>query len=273
MVPSQNYDAGYATPVSSCRKNDTLGSWIPTPENRLEVVLEGPNGAVSEVGWPACCKSSSHLSSSSPIVLIPSGRIPACHVAHVAQVVVVTWLVSRKIGANIFIGTDLMFTPKNGTPPYTTVISPTQHPPVNISSSSITSTNPSDHKMNYTIRYTHGQAFMVSVHDSAGASWAAGPLHAGQSLTDVACLGVRTGELAVVPQTGGWSKGRAIGGIVGGTLGALVPGLAVGWLAGVLIAKKRKRVSHDHHHRLTLSHEITPLHVYNDYIPNLPTRN
>ena len=99
--------------------------------------------------------------------------------------------------------------------------------------------------MNYTIRYTHGQAFMVSVHDSKGASWAAGPLHAGQSLTDVACLGVRTGELAVVPEVGGWSSGRAIGGIVGGTIGALVLGLVVGWLAGVLIAKKRKRVSHN----------------------------
>lgn len=141
-------------------------------------------------------------------------------------------------------GTDLMFTPQNGTPPYTLVVSPTQHPPVNISSSAITSPEPSEHKMNFTIRYTHGQAFMVSVHDSTGASWAAGPLHAGQSLTDVACLGVRTGESAPVVEAG-WSKGSAIGGIVGGTLAALVLGTLLGWFASYCLAKRNKK-KHPH---------------------------
>lgn len=131
-----------------------------------------------------------------------------------------------------------MFTPQNGTPPYTLVISPTQHPPVNISSSAISSSNPTDHKMNFTIRYTHGQAFMASLFDAEGRSWAAGPLHAGQSLSDVACLGVRTGETAPVV---GWRRGRAVGGIVGGTLAAMVIGLLAGWVASGLLAKKRRK--------------------------------
>jgi hypothetical protein len=131
-----------------------------------------------------------------------------------------------------------MFTPQNGTPPYTLIISPTQHPPVNISSSSVTSTTPTDHGMNYTIRYTHGQAFMVSMFDSNGSSWAAGPLHAGQALGGVECLAVRTGETLAETM----KKGAAIGGIVGGTIGALIVGLLAGWLASRFINKKKKKV-------------------------------
>ena len=93
--------------------------------------------------------------------------------------------------------------------------------------------------MNYTIRYTHGQAFMVSLFDSNGSSWAAGPLHAGQALGGVECLAVRTG--GVLAKT--MKKGAAIGGIVGGTLGALVLGLIVGWLASGFINKQKKKVS------------------------------
>lgn len=137
------------------------------------------------------------------------------------------------------VGTDLKFTPQNGIPPYTLIISPTQHPPVNISSSAITSSQPQDHGVNYTIRYTHGQAFMVSLFDSNGSSWAAGPLHAGQALGGVECLAVRTGGVLVKTM----KKGAAIGGIVGGTLGALVLGLMIGWLASALINKKKKKVS------------------------------
>jgi hypothetical protein len=132
-----------------------------------------------------------------------------------------------------------MFTPQNGTPPYTLIVSPTQHPPVNISSEAITSTAPADHHMNYTIRYTHGQAFMVSMFDSNGSSWAAGPLHAGQSLGGVECLQVRTGEKA--PEVVG--KKGAIGGIVGGTVGALILGCLLGWLAGILLNKRKNKVS------------------------------
>lgn len=59
MVPSPNWEQGYGTPSSSCRQNNTLGSWIPPANRSLDVKLEGPSGAVSEVGWPACCASCS----------------------------------------------------------------------------------------------------------------------------------------------------------------------------------------------------------------------
>ena len=80
---------------------------------------------------------------------------------------------------------------------------------------------------------------MVSMFDSNGSSWAAGPLHAGQSLGGVECLAVRTGETLV--ETMG--KKAAIGGIVGGTMGALVLGLLLGWLVSSFIVKKKKKVS------------------------------
>ncbi len=47
------------------------------------------------------------------------------------------------------VGSDLQFTPQNGTGPYTLVIAPANHPPVNITAKS--------GAMNYTIRLTHGQ--------------------------------------------------------------------------------------------------------------------
>jgi len=80
---------------------------------------------------------------------------------------------------------------------------------------------------------------MVSMFDSNGSSWAAGPLHAGQSLGGVECLAVRTGGTLV--ETMG--KKAAIGAIIGGTIGALVLGLLLGWLVSAFIAKKKKKVS------------------------------
>ncbi|KAK4687775.1 hypothetical protein P7C73_g2335, partial [Tremellales sp. Uapishka_1] len=85
---------------------------------------------------------------------------------------------------------DIRVTPKNGTAPFTLLIAPAYHPPVNITSNT---TFASDNSMNYTVRLTHGQAFFVSVYDSAGNSWAFGPLHAGAS-DDVSCLAVTTGQ-------------------------------------------------------------------------------
>jgi hypothetical protein len=80
---------------------------------------------------------------------------------------------------------------------------------------------------------------MVSMFDSNGSSWAAGPLHAGQSLAGVECLAVRTGE--TLEETMG--KKAAIGGIVCGTVGALVLGILLGWLVSMLITKKKEKVS------------------------------
>ena len=93
--------------------------------------------------------------------------------------------------------------------------------------------------MNYTIRYTHGQAFMVSMFDSNGSSWAAGPLHAGQALGGVECLAVRTG--GVLAKT--MKHSSAIVGIIGGTIAALIVGLLLGWLATSFINQKKKKVS------------------------------
>jgi predicted MFS family arabinose efflux permease len=78
---------------------------------------------------------------------------------------------------------------------------------------------------------------MVSMFDSNGSSWAAGPLHAGQSLSGVECLAVRTGE--TLPEV--MKKGAAVGAIVGGTIGALVVGALLGWLVGRLINKKKDK--------------------------------
>jgi hypothetical protein len=58
IVPSEQYASSYATD-GPCRSPTIQGSWAPEPEKVLDVKLEGPNGAVSEIGWPACCTSTS----------------------------------------------------------------------------------------------------------------------------------------------------------------------------------------------------------------------
>lgn len=92
--------------------------------------------------------------------------------------------------------------------------------------------------MNYTIRLTHGQAFMAGIFDSAGNSWAIGPLHAGHS-TDLECLARPVGSGSV-------SKSFGIGALAGGVVGAFVAG-AIGafLLAWFYLRKKgfRHRVS------------------------------
>jgi hypothetical protein len=130
-------------------------------------------------------------------------------------------------------GSDLQFIPKNGTAPYTLLIAPAFHPPVNISSSG------DNYAMNYTIRLTHGQAFMAAVFDSAGNSWAVGPLHSGDS-EDLECLAVATGTTPKKSTTTfsvAVLAGSAVGAFVVGALGAIL----LAWLLG-----KRKR----HHTRV-----------------------
>ncbi|WVR04643.1 hypothetical protein IAU60_001654 [Kwoniella sp. DSM 27419] len=112
---------------------------------------------------------------------------------------------------------DLMVTPKNGTPPYTMLVAPAAHPPINI-----TSASSGDTAMNYTIRLSHGQAFMLSVYDSAGASWAYGPLHAGTS-DDLACMASNStiGRKGFTASTGMFA-GVSIGSFAVGCLSALL---------------------------------------------------
>lgn len=141
-------------------------------------------------------------------------------------------------------GSDLMFKPKNGTGPYTTVIAPAQHPPINISS-----VDSADNSMNYTVRLTHGQAFMASVYDSAGNSWTVGPMHAGNS-DHLACLATVTGQAP--PPVGGISAGALGGGIAGAFLAG---GLIAGGIFFIL-DKKRK-----HRERLAARRETLDLYA------------
>ncbi|WWC67965.1 uncharacterized protein I206_101884 [Kwoniella pini CBS 10737] len=109
---------------------------------------------------------------------------------------------------------DLQINPKNGTPPYTLLVAPAAHPPVNITTSEL--------PINYTIRLTHGQAFMLALYDSSGNSWAFGPLHAGES-EDLSCLAVATGQEMPAKETRiGLSvlAGSVAGAFVVGCLGA-----------------------------------------------------
>jgi len=58
VIPSERYESFYNLAGTLCRNTVVIsGSWVPPPEKLLEVKLEGPSGAVSEVGWPACCRS------------------------------------------------------------------------------------------------------------------------------------------------------------------------------------------------------------------------
>jgi hypothetical protein len=88
--------------------------------------------------------------------------------------------------------------------------------------------------MNYTVRLTHGQAFMAAVYDSAGNSWAVGPMHAGQS-NNLACLSTKTGQAP--PPVGGIPVAAMGGGIVG----AFVVGAGLAGLIFFFLDKRRKR--------------------------------
>jgi hypothetical protein len=75
VIPSERYDTAYNLGAQNCRSPTVLGSWVPPLEKLLEVKIEGPSGAVSEVGWPACCMSppySLHFSLLVYLVLIPT---------------------------------------------------------------------------------------------------------------------------------------------------------------------------------------------------------
>lgn len=119
------------------------------------------------------------------------------------------------------LGSDLTFTPQNGTAPYTLVIAPAFHPPVNI-----TSSGPKN-SMIYRVRLSHGQAFMAGVFDAAGNSFAIGPLHAG--FTDnPSCLNTLTGQK--VSSKGNFGSGILAGGTIGGFIVGALGALLFAWL-------------------------------------------
>ena len=112
--------------------------------------------------------------------------------------------------------TDIRVTPLNGTAPYSLLVAPAYHPPLEFQGNGA---------MNYTVRLSHGQAFMLGLFDSAGNSWAYGPLHAGHN-DNVQCLGVNNGQS--LPSAGG---SIGIGALAAGVVGAFV----VGALGAVLL--------------------------------------
>ncbi|OXG12774.1 hypothetical protein C366_05589 [Cryptococcus neoformans Tu401-1] len=118
---------------------------------------------------------------------------------------------------------DLQFTPNNGTAPYTLIIAPAAHPPVNITLADGSS-------VNYTVRLTHGQAFMAAMYDSKGNSWVYGPLHSGQS-DDLSCLAVATGQEESKAKSG-YGVSILAGSVAGAfVLGAMGAGLVM-WCLG-----------------------------------------
>ncbi|WWC86891.1 uncharacterized protein L201_001770 [Kwoniella dendrophila CBS 6074] len=122
---------------------------------------------------------------------------------------------------------DLQINPKNGTPPFTLLVAPAAHPPVNITTSTL--------PINYTIRLTHGQAFMLGLYDSSGNSWAFGPLHSGES-DDLSCLAVATGQQAAKKNAEfgvGVLAGSISGAFIIGAIGATI-------LMWFLLSGKRK---------------------------------
>jgi len=106
--------------------------------------------------------------------------------------------------------TDIRVKPQNGTGPYTFTVAPALHPPLNITSNG--------DAMNWTVSFSHGLPFFVSVVDSQGNGWAQGPLHSGDG-PDTSCLDLNRSS------SGSSSH-------VGTTIGAAVGGVVVGLLAG-----------------------------------------
>ena len=123
--------------------------------------------------------------------------------------------------------------------------------------------------MNYTIRLTHGQAFMAGVFDSAGNSWAVGPLHSGDG-SDLSCLAVSTGQ-ALPSTSGGVGIGAMAGGIVGAFIVGALGALGVGY--ALYRRKEKRRVGREILRRLWLTKKQSAaaprgmMYPYNDPRP------
>ncbi len=77
---------------------------------------------------------------------------------------------------------------------------------------------------------------MAAMFDSANNSWAVGPLHAGDSGTDLNCLRVLSGQ--TTPQVNTVSNGVTVAAMVGGVLGSFVLGAMLAIGAFLLFAKR-----------------------------------
>ncbi|KXN81110.1 ATP-dependent DNA helicase PIF1 [Leucoagaricus sp. SymC.cos] len=110
--------------------------------------------------------------------------------------------------------TDISIVPRNGTPPYLMTVSPTLHPPYNI-------TGDGSKSLNWTVSLSWASSFFVSVVDSAGNVWSNGLLHSGEG-PNTACLA----GLIRDNNSSGVSTGTAVGAGLGGLGVGLIAGLA-----------------------------------------------
>jgi len=138
--------------------------------------------------------------------------------------------------------TDIQVQATNGTPPYTLMVGPTLHPPLNITANS--------GPINWTVTLSHGIPFFISVTDANGNGWAQGPLHSGDG-PDTSCLDINhsasSHSSTNVPVT------------VGATVGGVVLGLLAGAL-GISVIKRRRRRAHSKHSvDLMRDNQISPI--------------
>ncbi|KAH8829314.1 hypothetical protein DL96DRAFT_1679714 [Flagelloscypha sp. PMI_526] len=127
--------------------------------------------------------------------------------------------------------TDLSVKPKAGKPPFVMTVSPSLHPPYNITSNSMD-------PITWTVSLSWSFQFFVSVVSADGLSWSAGPLHAGGFGDNDDCLApnaIQWIHLLTEPS----SKGKAQAVAAGAGVGSLFAGLLIG-VFGILLLSWKK---------------------------------
>lgn len=119
---------------------------------------------------------------------------------------------------------DITLKPEGGSPPYTMTVSPSMHPPVNI-----TSTNRDP--IAWTVALPEGFPFFLSLSSEDGSSWSRGPYYVLPS-SSTSCLSGAAG-----------SKTALAGSAGGAGAGGLVLGLAIGALATWFFLRRRSKLT------------------------------
>jgi len=138
--------------------------------------------------------------------------------------------------------TDIQVQATNGTPPYTLMVGPTLHPPLNITANS--------GPINWTVTLSHGIPFFISVTDANGNGWAQGPLHSGDG-PDTSCLDINHSASSSHSSTN-------IPVTVGATVGGVLFGLLAGAL-GISVIRRQRRAHSKHPVDLMRDNQISPV--------------
>ncbi|EAU92007.2 hypothetical protein CC1G_05994 [Coprinopsis cinerea okayama7 len=115
---------------------------------------------------------------------------------------------------------DLSVKPRNGSPPFTLTVSPSFHPPVNITSDNMNA-------INWTVALPEGFPFFLSLASADGLVWSRGPLHARSGRPD--CLSPSS-----IPKTTFTTTA------VGSSIGSFIVGILLGGLSSFLFFRYRK---------------------------------